>query len=296
MSDLARQPLRGVVYIVTGSRKYYFELKKSIDSLLKQGYSGPIRIVAERASYISSYNSYDQVEIYEVPKKEETSFSLSRRLKTQLYDYSPFAETLFLDTDTVILKPIDSVWEYLNSSNFILSTDILETLADVFWTEVIGGNYLFEDAVYTRAICPLDSKLFNAGVILFRRCAETKNLFEIWTKEWSRFRHRDQLALVRAIFHSRINVKALPSIYNAYTLDSQNASEVVVYHYWQGKKPEPSLLLRFLRWIKPIVPSPIVAWHEGRYQATELRGKEEHYKKICAYEKEKESSETNGKV
>jgi hypothetical protein len=279
MSDSLQQQQRGIVYIVTGSRKYYSELKKSVDSLLKQGYNGSIRIVAENASHISAYRFNRQIEIYNVPKNKETSFSFSRKLKTQLYDYSPFAETLYLDTDTEILKPIDDIWNYLNDSNFVLATDILETLEEVS----LKGNYLIDDVVKTRTVCPPDSKHFNAGVILFRRCGETKNLFEHWTNEWSIFRDRDQLALIRAIFHSRIKVRTLPNLYNAWYFNSQNISEVVVYHYWQSKKPVTPLMLRVLRWIKPMVPQPIVAWHETQYKARELRRKEELHKTINAY-------------
>ena len=59
-----------------------------------------------------------------------------------------------------------------------------------------------------------DAQQFNSGLILWRAGEPTATLFQHWHQQWRRFERQDQLALVRAIASTGIQVAVLPSSYN----------------------------------------------------------------------------------
>jgi hypothetical protein len=59
---------------------------------------------------------------------------------------------------------------------------------------------------------------------LWRSEQATDSLFDHWHQQWCRFSRQDQLALVRAICNSEIQVETLPDSYNM----SRDESDAIV--------------------------------------------------------------------
>jgi hypothetical protein len=219
-----------VVYVVTGKHRFYLECKRSILSLRAQGYEGPILVLAERPTWLGGNLGGSHVRLLVL--EGACGYRLARAAKTRLGLLSPFVETLSLDTDTTILKPVDGIWKFLETAPVAFARDVDPTLSDVLRTNVLNGGYSLQEAEYTRRLCPATTWQPNSGVMLFRRCPQVRTLFEAWTAEWDRFQCRDQLALMRALVRTDIPVAVLPPQYNAHRAGAHGANGAVIHHYW----------------------------------------------------------------
>ena len=221
---------RGVVYVVTGEPRFYRQCKQSISSLRSQGYKGPVLVLAERPRRLVPLVAGTGAEVRDVRERRRSAFSLSRRLKSDLYRHSPFVHTLYLDVDTKILRPIDGIWGHLRRSPVALCRDVDRTLAEVLRHNVLNGGYSLEEALYTRRLCGLSTSQLNSGVMLFRRGPQSQRLFDAWGREWERFQGRDQLALMRALALTGVTVSVLEPRYNAFV--AKSAGRTVICHRW----------------------------------------------------------------
>jgi hypothetical protein len=79
--------------------------------------------------------------------------------------------------------------------------------------------------------------------MLWRAGEPTATLFQHWHQEWRRFARQDQLALVRAIASSRIQVATLPASYNTSPRDARGQT-VHLLHCW-GNKVQRGMFRRF---------------------------------------------------
>jgi len=57
----------------------------------------------------------------------------SRAYKTQLNRYSPFEESLYLDTDTIVTRRLDALWSYLDRAPLAAALDIHRTVGPAVW-------------------------------------------------------------------------------------------------------------------------------------------------------------------
>lgn len=115
------------------------------------------------------------------------------RVKTQVYKYSPFDRTLFLDTDTAV-----------RSSGVRLGFDLLDDFDVLFTPEVMwrspaelrGKDYpIAENKIGYRY--PL--WVYNSGVMFFERCRGAYRLFDLWTRYFDELEiGRDQPSLAKA--------------------------------------------------------------------------------------------------
>ena len=132
---------------------------------------------------------------------------VSRWVKTHLPEWSPFAETLYLDADVLPIQPIEPIWECLQAGSFALAVDVNGTLAQC-------DHVAATEKDYTLQRCAADSVQFNSGVMLWQRCPTVLTLFETWQAEWQRWQQHDQLALLRAIQTTQTPILTLPPLYN----------------------------------------------------------------------------------
>ena len=228
---------KGLVYIVTGHRQYYRECLRSVQSLYGSGYQGSTLITAEDPNMLGQLRNSAKIRIEKIPLKGN-SHELSRRMKTTMAQWTPFSDTLYLDTDTIIQRPIDAIWDILDGSSMGLSLDDIPTLGDVLKTCVLTGRYSLDEAAYTRKICSPISPQYNGGVFLFHKCCSTEEFFSIWEKEWLRFKHLDQLALMRAITITNVGVGLLDATYNSpKSVQVENKGKAVIFHYWDYRRP-----------------------------------------------------------
>ncbi|MBD2077248.1 hypothetical protein H6F86_25895 [Phormidium sp. FACHB-592] len=155
----------------------------------------------------------------------------SRWVKTHLPEWSPFAETLYLDADVLPIQPIEPIWECLQAGSLALAVDVNGTLAQCDHVAAV-------EKAYTLQQCAADSLQWNGGVMLWQRCPAVLTLFETWQVEWQRWQQHDQLALLRSLQTTALPVVELPNVYNfpashiTPVIVQQN--QVRLLHCWGG--------------------------------------------------------------
>jgi hypothetical protein len=131
---------RGVLYIVSSSAKS--EAQRSIESLQRAGLDYCVKEVDE-ASNISA--------------------------KANMFELSPFRETLFLDSDTIVLDDLDFGFEMAARHGLALS------MASTCWAR----RQWTADPDARKRVAP-ELVEYDLGVMFFTRTPETRHLFESW--------------------------------------------------------------------------------------------------------------------
>jgi hypothetical protein len=169
----------------------------------------------ESPSFIPWWNS-DDVWIYLSESTDQ-----NRCIKTNLYRHTPFEKTLYLDCDTLVLDSISDVWFFLDSFDIALKHS-LNPGHD-------GDIRLFGQ----RRLA--DTGHFNGGVIGFKQCEAVADFFNCWNDQYIGLGlKRDQPALVRAIFGSKVRVFPLPKGWNRgddWAGSSSSRANVRIWHY-----------------------------------------------------------------
>jgi hypothetical protein len=197
-----RRPTLGVLYVCFGET--YKKMATLSVSLLRHfGYVGPVRIVTDSSGWIDDSL---QCELIKVPFRG-LGFA-TRYYKTQLHHYA-FDITLFLDADTVPIAPVDPIWHELRFAELCLPRDIYPYARDLIWAHFYSRERCYPEYAYMKRRKLLEHPLHSSGVMLFRRNQSTDRLFACWHCEWSRFQQEDQLALARAIAHTKTEVHTL---------------------------------------------------------------------------------------
>jgi hypothetical protein len=173
--------VRGVLYVAVGNEHLRYALN-SIASL-RRFYDGPVRLVTTPDCQPPELHL--GIELRQVETPGINFHEKSRELKTRL-DKHCFDETLFLDADTVIEKPIDPVWDVKDDFAMVL---------DSHQTNIMFYN---EEAILMKGLGLTEGPYFNTGVMLIRDVARLVTLFETWNAEWRRYKQIDQPAFARA--------------------------------------------------------------------------------------------------
>jgi len=147
----------------------------------------------------------------------------ARSVKTSLYDLLPWEHTLYLDVDTVPLKPLTRFFAPLERGWEM-----------AFCLDAFAGT-LGQCRLKNRAETAYCSRLFGTlelaqmagGAFSWRKCQPVEQVFKTWAAEWRRFRHRDQGALVRALALTPVKVWILPWQANC----EERALAAEVYHF-----------------------------------------------------------------
>jgi lipopolysaccharide biosynthesis glycosyltransferase len=158
----------------------------------------------------------------------------SRWIKTQLASFSPYTQTLAIDADTIILKPIDAIWNHLRKRPVAAAIDRNPTLATV-------NHGRYREFRHTVRRHPATSPHYNTGVLLWRKSRSADALFEEWHREWQRFGHIDQLAFIRAVRNTGITPAKLPARFNypqvlAPDVNTALRKSVVIWHFCEFKR------------------------------------------------------------
>jgi hypothetical protein len=141
----------------------------------------------------------------DAPEKNATSLNL----KSQMFDLSPFEETLFLDIDTVVLDKLDFGFE--KAREFGIALSICESPWAKRYSKVFSGDQIE----------------YNTGVIFFTK--KSKIVFDEWKSvadsidsshlgvingEIYNMTANDQASFALAIENSRFNPFVLPLNWN----------------------------------------------------------------------------------
>jgi hypothetical protein len=200
-SVVRRRPLRagdapqGVLYIATGA-KYIAEACRSAMSCKQQMPELATAILCDDPSQLQS-DWFDIVTPLSAPNH---SF-LDKVLGIQ---QSPFAKTLYLDSDTLAIEPFGEVFELLQRF------DLAAAHAPWRWTHAVDG-------------CPECFPELNAGVILYQSCPRVQVFFHRWESLYRAHHQRsprmtDQPAFRQALYESDVRLAVLTPEYNLRTV------------------------------------------------------------------------------
>ena len=168
----------------------------------------------------------------------------SRWIKTRLAKLSPYCNSLYVDADMLAMQPLGDLWRVLDRAPIGLVRDRLPLVS-------LCDHVAHEEKILTLDAVGGDATHFNSGLILWRSDQATDSLFDHWHQQWCRFARQDQLALVRAIFSSEIQVETLPDSYNLSPRDARGR-EVYFLHRWGGTV-ERGIFRRFAAARLPVV-------------------------------------------
>ena len=146
----------------------------------------------------------------------------NRHVKTDIYRYSPFYKTLYLDCDTLVLSNIGQISFFLDHFDILLR-HINSPVMD-------SHKFLFDGKVRLG-----ECGAFNSGVVGFRKNENVKRFFSCWSERFKLHgSKRDQPALVEAIYHSNVRLLPIPEQWNhgdAWRLAKQKRDDVIIWHY-----------------------------------------------------------------
>jgi hypothetical protein len=122
----------------------------------------------------------------------------NREVKNQLYKYSPFGETIYLDCDSVITRyGIENVFEFLRNNDFVFQSHS-------YWTEDKKYYRLYRDTAKHFGV-KLPLRIYLGGFWAFRKSAKAIDLFNMWNTYWKEMGSgRDMAALACAVKNSGI--------------------------------------------------------------------------------------------
>ncbi len=225
---------RGVIYCATNRTIFLEAALISAIAFRQLNPEIPVTIVCDDSTYQNLALATCGIELVKAPiESDDHSLAfVSRNLKTRLATITPYQETLYIDSDMLPLKPIDPIWSYLSTADFAMAVDRLPTIAQCDHIAPVERDYTME-------LLPGETIQFNSGLMLWRSNAETKELFEQWQQEWQCFKKHDQLAMVRALAKTQLQVAQLPVNYNISPIDAAPLllpkNEVYLLHCWGGQ-------------------------------------------------------------
>lgn len=179
----------GFMFVATGE-KYRLELQQSIAQLR--------RIMPDISIAVASECSKD-VDCDNFIHIEQPMYNFGDKVLNMRY--TPFERTIFLDTDTYVIEPIDDLFELLNI------VDVAAPMAPID-EHIVGIPDSFSE--------------FNTGILAYRFNRNTELLFQNWFDLFSyQLRHSqdgdippDQLSFRECVYLSDIKFGHLSSEYN----------------------------------------------------------------------------------
>jgi hypothetical protein len=149
---------RGIITIAIGEK--YAKQAKSLACSCMLHSPWTIRaVITDRTELLAPY--YDII----IPYK--AGYGQPFSLKTQLYKFSPFNETAYIDADSLLISELDSLWGFLDSRSFVYEG---KTYTTGFWYYDIAQ-------VMEWLNVPWIPK-FNSGMFLFKKDEAAQSIFD----------------------------------------------------------------------------------------------------------------------
>ena len=184
----------GIMYIAFGN-SYTKEALMSIESL-KRYNNEPLALFTDCADIIKT----------DLPDFTYQIEPTHTRSKIDYIQKSPFAKTLYLDSDTIINRNISDVFEVLTKYNVAVTIDT-------------GRKRLYiADLIPEYKDIPYAFSEINGGVLGFKSSDNTKRFLELWKMYFYKYYVKtngwDQPSLRIALWESGIEMLCLPTEYN----------------------------------------------------------------------------------
>jgi len=129
----------------------------------------------------------------------------NRQVKASILEYSPFAKSIFIDSDTVVLGDL------VEGAKYLEYFDVAARL-NPYPQERRGKG----DVTIFEGLTVRDCPHWNSGVLLFRRSAAAQDFFARWAENYALLRNPyDQVAFVKTVFEHGARVLSLDARWNA---------------------------------------------------------------------------------
>jgi hypothetical protein len=177
---------KGILYVATGE-KYIAEAIQSATSC-KEHNSYPITLITDSANHILPKELFDIIII------QPAKFSYKDKL---LIRYTPFEQTVFLDTDTYVADKLDDLFKILDYREFAIHQ------AD--------EGYEYQMPEVSNAMPE-----FNTGVIAYKLTPAVKKLIDDWEISFTINTQivTDQYHLRKTLYDSDVKFAVFSSAYN----------------------------------------------------------------------------------
>lgn len=152
---------KGILTIATGKRQF-IHMAKMLAISLKLNYP-----VLQRAIVTDSEDP-ELTELYDIIIPADMGKGNGYIQKLNMYDYSPFDETIFIDADSMVVQPFDFLWDAFKSCD--VSVIGFKKDSGVHFgasIESICNNFKIEDIL-----------IFNGGLYYFKKNNTSKSVFE----------------------------------------------------------------------------------------------------------------------
>jgi lipopolysaccharide biosynthesis glycosyltransferase len=204
----------GVIYIVTG-RRYFRSAIQSARSIRKYSPNLKVHVFTdeENTEFLSGYeeviSSFGQI------KRPHY------RSKVDYLSKTPFARTLYLDSDARICAPIDDIFDILDRFDIALAH--------------AHRRYNPRTTSTWRESIPQSFPQFNGGVIAYKSSPKVLDLLESWSIAFhdAGF-EKDQVTLRELLWKSDLRIATLPPEYN---LRFKKYLKI-----WEGDEAQPKIL------------------------------------------------------
>jgi len=177
---------KGILYVATGLT-YVNEAIIAATSCKKHN-NYPIALITDNDGYNLPAGLFDHIII------KPARFSYRDKL---LLKYSPFEQTIFLDTDTYVAEPLDDLFSILAYRELAIHQ------AD--------EGYEFKMPGFSNAMPE-----FNTGVLAYKLTPAVKQLFNDWDAQFDATPHitTDQYHLRKTLYSSDVRFAVFSSAYN----------------------------------------------------------------------------------
>ncbi|ERT04243.1 nucleotide-diphospho-sugar transferase family protein [Lyngbya aestuarii BL J] len=159
LSDKKENQQAGVIYIITGTNlRYVHECIFSAASLKKYCPKLPIAVLSDK--FLDFPKDYFD---YIIPIQTELQ---PLQVKVEFMYKSPFDKTLFLDTDTQVLQPIDEMFNWLDEYDLCVANGPM-------WAKDKPQELLAYEGEGN----------YNTGVLLYRKSDKVELFFNTWLEK-----------------------------------------------------------------------------------------------------------------
>ncbi len=203
---------RGILYIAFGDN-FIKEATISAESVKRHSPNIPITIFSDKpinSEYVDNYAIIDPQHI---------------RAKVDFITETPYDETIFLDSDTIIDYDISDMFELLNKYDFAICHDLARKRKNV------------SSLIPEYSKIPYGFSEVNPGVMVFNKSKSVMDFFDLWKKYFYQYQDKwpyEQPTFRVALWESNLNFYILPVEYNIRS--KQNRQKQKNFHHEFGEE------------------------------------------------------------